>query len=782
MNEDRLKNTLSLEEAILGTILIDFRCIDIVLANLIEDDFYYYKNAQLFGIFKKMAESHKKIDLITTFEEINKIKTELDISYLMEISNKVGSSTNIETHIEYLKSESILRQCLMFANGIVKDVTSLDIDPSTILNNLIQTAKSLQDRTVIQRDITFKEKFKMTVDECFENEGKDLIGTKTGFETLDKIMGGLVGPDLTVLAAGAGEGKCLGFGTKVMLSNGDLKEVQDLKVGEKLMGVDGGEREILSLARGVDQLYRIDQNKGISYVVNSNHILSLRMNYSTKNIKSGDIVNLTVKDYLSKTAKFKQHAKGYKSSCLIFEKQDVPIDPYFLGIWLGDGTSACSNITTADFEVVNYLENYSKSLDHSFKMTAISGLSNTYSITNGKSYLGKRNSLQAKLSKENLINNKHIPKVYLLNDKQTRLTLLAGIIDSDGYLSKGYQYEVVFKNYNLAKDVTWLARSLGYSVSMKECRKTCTNNNVTGTYYRIYINGNISEIPVIVERRKNPKRTINKNPLNTGISVTPIGVDNYYGFELDGDGLFLLEDFTVTHNTSYMLNIAKHISTNYGDVIIFSYEMKERQLIWKLMSDDLSMSVKEIRLGKFDKDYISKTKIYNAKLHIYDKGSITIHELCSIAKMQVKKLDLKVIIVDYLQLVKIGNYHRKISNKGDEVGVISNQLKQLAMELNIPIIALSQVSRDKNRKRYRKEDLRETGAIEQDADNIVMIFRPVEHDMDEYFIGKQKIECNSNTAIINIEKCRLGDTGEFVMKFNGRCSRFEDLKSEEIPF
>lgn len=445
MTEDRIKNTVRLEEAILGAILIDFRCTDIVMANLVEDDFYYFKNAQLFNVFKAMSESNKKIDLLTTFQEVKKTKSDIDISYLMEISNKVGNSTNIETHIEYLKSESILRQCMMFAHGIVGEVNKMEKDPSTILNDLIHEAKTLQDRTVIQRDITFKDKFIMTVNECFENEGKEIIGINTGFAHLDKVMGGLIGPDYTILAAGPGEGK-----------------------------------------------------------------------------------------------------------------------------------------------------------------------------------------------------------------------------------------------------------------------------------------------------------------------------------------------------TSFMLNIAKHISLNYGDVLIFSYEMKERQLIWKLMSDDLNISVKEVRLGKFDIGYINKTKTYNAKLHIYDKGSITIKELCSIAKMQSKKLNLKAIFIDYLQLVKIGNYHRKISNKGDEVGVISNEIKQLAMELNIPIVALSQVSRDKTRKRYRMSDLRETGAIEQDADNIVMIFRPIEHDMKEYFIGSNRIECNENTAIINIEKCRLGDTGEFQMKFNGKCSRFEDLESTlfetETPF
>ena len=103
------------------------------------------------------------------------------------------------------------------------------------------------------------------------------------------------------------------------------------------------------------------------------------------------------------------------------------------------------------------------------------------------------------------------------------------------------------------------------------------------------------------------------------------------------------------------------------------------------------------------------------------------------------------------------------------------------MDLNLPIVALSQLNRDKTRKTYTKADLRDSGALEQDADNIIFIFRPYEHDMQVYNLGMDTIPCTETTAIIKIDKGRLMRTGEFEMIFNGECSRFEDLNQGSKP-
>lgn len=225
------------------------------------------------------------------------------------------------------------------------------------------------------------------------------------------------------------------------------------------------------------------------------------------------------------------------------------------------------------------------------------------------------------------------------------------------------------------------------------------------------------------------------------------------------------------------LNIATHVSMNAGKVLIFSYEMKEEQLIYKIISSELNIPVLDVRKGKLPNDYSKKCKVYNANLKIFDSGEHTIDEIVSISKSENIFDPVKLVIIDYLQLVPVGMYGAKGQTRNDIVGIISRQLKKLAMSLNIPVIVLSQLNRDKNRHTYRLHDLRDSGSIEQDADNVLFIWRPIIHDQVAYQIGNTELISNNQTSIIIIEKCRLGETGEFEMKFLGNYSRFEDVET-----
>ena len=227
--------------------------------------------------------------------------------------------------------------------------------------------------------------------------------------------------------------------------------------------------------------------------------------------------------------------------------------------------------------------------------------------------------------------------------------------------------------------------------------------------------------------------------------------------------------------STFALNIANHVALNLGKVLYFSYEMKEEQLIHRLMSNDLNIPLIEIRKGNIPANALSNCKSYKADLKIYDKGSIPLEEIAFTAKYENMSNDVKLIVIDYLQLVPAGIYSKKGQTRNDEIGIITRKLKELAMELNVPIIALSQVNRDKHRKTYVLADLRDSGNIEQDADNVWFVFRPSEHNMDTYSIGDDIIDVDFETAILINAKNRQGQTGEIEMKFIGKYFRFEDL-------
>jgi len=225
--------------------------------------------------------------------------------------------------------------------------------------------------------------------------------------------------------------------------------------------------------------------------------------------------------------------------------------------------------------------------------------------------------------------------------------------------------------------------------------------------------------------------------------------------------------------STFALNIAKEVSKQVP-VLFFSLEMKQKQILWKLLSDYFSIPVKDVRLGRYDVASPIMDRVSNLKLEIYDNGGLSIDDLVSIGKAEVIRKKVGLIVVDYLQLLAKGSRNK---TRNDEVSEISRKLKMLAMDANVPVIALSQLSRDKMRKYYSLSDLRDSGAIEQDADGVVFIFRPVEHHMDSYELAGKQINANDNTAIVSIAKWRMGEKGEFEMKFNGECSRFEDIGS-----
>ncbi len=221
-----------------------------------------------------------------------------------------------------------------------------------------------------------------------------------------------------------------------------------------------------------------------------------------------------------------------------------------IGYWLGDGSSACAHITTADMEVVKTFETHLSDLNLELNKTSAKYGYNIRSINS--THKKGCNTVLNYLKEDGLINNKHIPLKYKVNSRKVRLQLLSGIIDSDGsYDKKGKGYDIIQKSETLLDDIMFVARSLGFSAYKKQCNKFCIykGEKRIGTYYRCFISGDVSEIPCVVERKKADKRILNKDVCVSGIKIEHRGIGDYYGFILDGNHRFLLKDFTVTHNT-----------------------------------------------------------------------------------------------------------------------------------------------------------------------------------------------------------------------------------------
>lgn len=338
-------------------------------------------------------------------------------------------------------------------------------------------------------------------------------------------------------------GKCLGKGTPVLMYDGTVKVVEEVRIGDVLMGDDSTPRTVLSTTKGREMLYRVHQERGDGYTVNKSHILSLLSKKEKKDI--------SVLDYLSSSKNFKNLHRGYRVP-VEFSHTPVPVDPYFLGIWLGDGRSNSTAICKPDREIKDFIQSYAKELGLRFSTYDYEGRCPSYAIIGeGKK---KTSSLYKKMETLGLWKKKHVPHLYLSNSRKVRLAVLAGLLDSDGYLKESGAFEFCNKSEKIADNIVFLARSLGFTARKRPTKKTIKSRNFTGRYWRIYIGGDTHLIPTKIKRKIAVLKKKHTNHLTHGIQLENIGVGNYYGFEIDGNKRFLLGDFTVTHNTE-LINI-----------------------------------------------------------------------------------------------------------------------------------------------------------------------------------------------------------------------------------
>ncbi|RZD41562.1 MAG: hypothetical protein CXT73_04795 [Methanobacteriota archaeon] len=390
---------------------------------------------------------------------------------------------------------------------------------------------------------------------------------------------------------------CFSPETPILMWNGNIKTACEIKINDELIGIDGEKRTVQDITSGNDTMYKIKQNKADDYTVNSKHTLLLQQ-------KKGGICEMLVEDYIKLKKGEKKQLYGFRSGKCNWKKQDVKIDPYLLGTWLGDGYSDASGFSSNDNEIIkywmNWVENNNGEVVHvapyrfsvrrkgsGYSRGAIGDEDNCPVCKKQKCTLcddkkeypkhkkpkNATNPLKDLLKIYNLIHNKHIPSEFLVNSRENRLKLLAGIIDTDGHVSKaqnGKRVAIVQVNPILSMQIVLLSRSLGfithYRIVERKAVKFPNTEKLTDCkdQYQINISGmNLSEIPTIIERNKCANSNPNKNMYRTSISVEAIGMGKYYGFLLDGDHTFVSTDFTGLKNCSQMFCVMCHIAFDW---------------------------------------------------------------------------------------------------------------------------------------------------------------------------------------------------------------------------
>lgn len=282
--------------------------------------------------------------------------------------------------------------------------------------------------------------------------------------------------------------KCLAKDTPVLMYDGSIALVQDIRPGDQVMGPDSAPRTVNGVNSGSEMMYEIsskDRSKSVKYGCNESHILTLRYCSDSPQYgaQRGDIIDISVRDYRKLRVGQRRLLYGFTTG-VEFEKKELPTDPYVFGAQFGDGTTSGGPI----------------------------------------------------------------PQDYLATCRDDRLQLLAGLVDTSGYR---WGDNLCLRQVDdvITGQVVCLARSLGMKATPKRCAGIAGTPNPVA-YNIVSIEGNTDEVPVRVPTNKCPKKDRTKNPLNYSIVATALGVGEYYGFTLQEDPHFLLGNFTVTHNTA----------------------------------------------------------------------------------------------------------------------------------------------------------------------------------------------------------------------------------------
>lgn len=452
---------------------------------------------------------------------------------------------------------------------------------------------------------------------------------------------------------------CHAKGSSVLTSDGVCIKVEDVKVGDFLLGNDGTPRKVLELHNGVDDMYKVTPIKGEPFVVNGGHILHLYKTNEGKGYNSCQprYDEISVKEYVVKSANYKHLHKLHRVSQIDFGNDKYLFDPYFVGLYLGDGCCINGlNITTQREEVVEYLREFARTYGLGFRAAEKRNGENKaksyffpYAFANNNTPNPLQVTIRGLGLEGKVAGDKFIPHQYKVASVEDRFSLLAGLLDTDAFYDKEKNtFEYCSKSKRLADDVVFVCRSLGFFAQIGKTKV------VKGeSYYRIQISGDLNLIPTKVAIRQGRARKQKKSVLVTGFSVEYLGRGEYFGFTLDGNHLYCDNQFFIHHNSGKSLVIADIASRLEGLLLVFqpSKEILQQNFA-KLQS-----------YGIFD------CGCYSASVGCKDINRITFATIGSVMNHMSDFDCFKNIIIDECHYVnsKAGQYKQFIEAKNRQV-------------------------------------------------------------------------------------------------------------------
>ncbi|MDE0546334.1 replicative DNA helicase [Microbacterium sp. C7(2022)] len=823
------------EQSALGGMLLSKDAVADVIETLRGTDFYIPKHELIFEAILTLYSHGEPTDVVAVTDEL--IKTgELQraggADYLHTLTSIVPTAANAGYYASIVSERALLRRLVDAGTRIVQIGYSGQGEALDLVNNAQAEIYSVTGAEAAEDYVPLTIAVDAAVEEIEAARGRDgqMTGIPTGFSGLDQLTNGLHPGQMIIIAARPAMGKALALDTPLPTPTG-WTTMGAVRVGDELYDLNGRPTRVVAATEVMHDrpCYEVEFSDGSTIIADAEHQWLTESRSSRRG--AGDASIVTTEQMLATLtvgADGRANHSVPNAAPLRAPEADLPVAPYALGAWLGDGHSDGARMTSETDEIplrvarsaglrvesrggmlysLQLLEREANvracevcGVEFTARHPHVRTCGRTCGPKNkgahperlscpdcGGAYSGEaqqcaacyrdHGSFTALLRKAGVLGDKHVPAAYLRASESQRRELLAGLLDTDGTVVKGVgscQFAVTSKK--LADSVYELIVSLGYRCG-RATRRVKGRSEESSVCYILNFS-TPDEVFFLERKRALHQQERPMNTLRTGRryvkAIRPVASVPVRCVQVDNDDHLYLagESMIPTHNSTLALDFARTAAIgNNMPTIFFSLEMGRSEIAMRLMSAEGAIPLQAMRKGTLDsRDWTTiastRGRINDAPLYIDDSPNMTLVEIRAKCRRLKQRVGLKMVVIDYLQLMTSG---KRVESRQQEVSEFSRALKLLAKELGVPVVALSQLNRGAEQRQDKKpalSDLRESGSIEQDADMVVLLHREAAYEKDSPRAGE---------ADLIVAKHRNGPTDTITVAFQGHFSRFTDM-------
>jgi replicative DNA helicase len=759
---------LEAEQSVLGSMLLERDAIARVVELARPEDFYRDAHRKIFEVIVELFERGEPADLISVSDRLRATGILDDVggaSYVTSLLHAVPTAANVEYHARLVVQKSMLRQMITAGTRIVGMGFREDQDVEVLVDAAEKLVYGIASRRMGQDFVPLPEILRESferIDKRYRDKGM-VTGVPTGFAELDKITSGLQPADLIIVAARPSMGKCLKFDAQVVdAATGEVRTIQEM--------VAEGRGSLLSLTTehrfrpaapshfvddGIKPVYRVHTSGGRAVETTLTHPFLTPSGWEPlAALEPGALI-------------------AVPRRLPVFGRAELPDHEIKLMAYL------CSGRLPASPQVAEDFADAASAAEAILAATrATRSRSAARSIGGGaEGGAAVADLLWRHPELAHPPGTRPIPPVvFTLRREKLALFLnrLLGALAEVIEHPNGYQVVLPLPSARMARDVQHLLLRIGAPGTLEGSTLTIGVAATMAVLREVGMFG--------WERLRRWARNAQRSLLDEidvmweeVTDIEEIGAFQVYDLTVPETHNFVANDVCV-HNTTFALNIAQHAALEQKTpVAIFSLETNKEQLVQRMLCSEAGVDSSRLRTGYLtDADWprlaTAMGRLSEAPIFIDDSANVTAIEMRAKARKLKAEHGLGLIIIDYLQMMQS---YKRSENRTQEVSEIARAIKSLAKELDIPVIAISQLSRvveATGSRRPQLSHLRESGELEQVADLVVFIYRE-----DYYDQARARSEGKENTAEIRIAKHRNGPVADIEMFFHREHGRFRDL-------